>query len=82
MNDASGRYGGGLFGGRHRRLVDRNSCDQLNRETEEFYKNIPGNLVNITRIVPYSVQTVVAQYEVHLVDKKVKVRIFWLLLGF
>lgn len=93
VNDASGRYGGGLLGGGHqnRRMVDRSSCDELNRETEEFYRNIPANLVNITRIVPYPVQTIVAKYEAVLVDKKQKVKeekewvnqeftIFWLIL--
>lgn len=76
MNDASGRYGGGLLGGggQNRRLVDRSSCDQLNKETEDFYTNIPGNLVNITRIVPYPVRTIVSKYEVLLVEKKQKVR--------
>lgn len=76
VNDASGRYGGGLLGGGHqnRRMADRSSCDELNRETEEFYRNIPANLVNITRIVPYPVQTIVAKYEAVLVDKKQKVK--------
>lgn len=57
--------------------MDRKLCDQLDRETSEFYRNIPGNFTNITNIVPYPVQTVLAKYEAFILGRKRKVSVWF-----
>lgn len=70
VNDASGRYGGGLLAGHQHRLVDRRLCDELNKETEEFYSDIQRNIVNVSMIVPYPVQTIVVKYQAMVLDRE------------
>lgn len=74
VNDASGRYGGGLFAGQKHRIVDRKLCDQLNEDTAAFYANVKANIMNITKVVPYPVQSVIAKYDVTVLGQEHQVR--------
>lgn len=69
VNDATGRYGGGLLAGNQQRLVDRGLCDELNKETVEFYSHIQENISNVSKIVPYPVQTVVVKYQAKMLER-------------
>lgn len=73
VNDASGRYAGGLWAGNQHRLVHRSLCDELNEETEVFYSDIQRNIVNVSKIVPYPVQTVIVKYQAVVLNRKQKV---------
>lgn len=69
MDDATGRYGGGLLAGNQHRMVDRSLCDSLNDETAEFYGDIQRNILNVSKIVPYAVQTVVVKYQAKILER-------------
>lgn len=73
MDDATGRYGGGLLAGHQHRMVDRSLCDSLNEETGEFYGDIQRSIVNVSKIVPYPVQTVVVKYQAKILERDHKV---------
>lgn len=73
MDDATGRYGGGLLVGNQHRMVDRSLCDSLDEETKEFYGNTPINIADVTKIVPYPVQNIVVKYKARILDRDHKV---------
>lgn len=75
MNDASGRYGGGLMAGTQHRFVDRKLCDELDKETVDFFStDIQRSIANVSKIVPYVVQTIVVKYQAKILEKDHTVR--------
>lgn len=48
----------------------------MDEETKEFYNNVKANIGNITKVVPYPVQNVVAKYEFRAFGKDHEVSVW------